>query len=160
MVVHCLDFSRQLIANNKALKFEVKLSSGIAFNFDNLDREPTKSRKEEVKTSSTLKRNAARKQKFLEQKKSSSKTSFKCDQCVHDANCKVSLRKHIDKHHKMIPQLDEFDNGNSVEEKSSQTEGLSVKKFEVETDPIDTNVTVKWGEKKPLPLPTGTVVLR
>ena len=66
MMVHCLDFSRQLIANNKALKFEVKLSSRIAFNFDNLDQEPTKSRKEEVKTksSSTLKKKCSQETKM------------------------------------------------------------------------------------------------
>ena len=59
----------------------------------------------------------------------------------------------------MIPQLDGFIDGNSVEEKSSQTDGLSVKKVEVETDPMDTNITVKWGEEKTLLVPTGTVVL-
>ena len=162
MLAQCLDFSRQLIANKEAFKFDVKISSGFSFNFNNLDQEPTKSRKEEVrkKSPSTLKRNAARKLKFLEQKKTSSETSFKCDQCDLEVNCKVSLRKHIEKHHKVIPQLDGLEDGNSEEEKSSQTEGLNVKKVEVQTDPMDTTVIVKWGEENHIPLPTGTVVLK
>ena len=35
-----------------------------------------------------------------------SEERYQCDQCDHKASCKVSLRKHIGKTHKMIPQLD------------------------------------------------------
>ena len=93
-------------------------------------------------------------------KKTSSETSFTCDQCDHDANCKVSLRNHIDKHYKLIPQLDGFGDGNSVEEKSSQTEVMNVKKVGVQTDPMDTSVTVKWGKENNLPYPQALWSLR
>jgi hypothetical protein len=45
--------------------------------------------KEEAKkkSPSTIKQKAASKQTFLEQKKISSETQFKCEQCDHDANC-------------------------------------------------------------------------
>ena len=71
VLVQCLEFSRLLISNQKAFQFEVKLASGFSFNFNTLDQEPTKSRTQEVrkKSPSTLKRNAARKEKFLQDKK-------------------------------------------------------------------------------------------
>ena len=79
------------------------------FNFNNLDQEPSRSRTHEVKkkSQSTLKRNAARKQKFLEERmtysarKQTSKTSFKCDQSDHKANCEVKLTKNIAKETKI-----------------------------------------------------------
>ena len=119
VLAHCLDFSRQLISNQKPFKFEVKLSSGFSFNFNTLDQEVTKSRTQEVKkkSPSTLKRNAARKEKFLEEKKTSflnkqtSETSFECNLCDHEAYCNASLRKHIGKEQKKILQLDCFDDG-------------------------------------------------
>ena len=102
VMVQCLEFSRLLISNQKAFQFEVKLASGFYFNFNTLDQEPTKSRTQEVrkKSPSTLKRNAARKLRFLQDKKTSSEKetladSFNCDQCEHQANCKASLRKHV-----------------------------------------------------------------
>ena len=71
IVAQFLGFSRQLIPNREAFKFEVKLSSEFSFNFNNPDQETTKSRKEDgkKKSPSTLKRIVARKCKFLEQKK-------------------------------------------------------------------------------------------
>ena len=57
-----------------------------------------------------------------------SEESFQCDQCDHKASCKVSLRKHIGKTHKNIPQLDgpldaEIDADNArCEDKEVQTE--------------------------------------
>ena len=168
VLAQCLDFSRQLITNQKTFKFDVKLSCGFSFNFNTLDQEPTESRSKEVKkkSPSTLKRNAARKQKFLDEKKNSSarnqssEISFKCDQCDLEANCKVSLRKHMEKEHKVIPQLDGFEDDISKEENSSQTEDVKVNEVEVQTDSSDTKVTVNWGEQGHLALPPGTVVLK
>ena len=140
VLVQCLEFSRLLISNQKAFQFEVKLASGFSFNFNTLDQEPTKSRTQEVrkKSPSTLKRNAARKERFLQDKKTSSEKeiladSFNCDQCQHQANCKASLRKHVGKEHKLIPQLDGLDDSNSVKETSSQTEDSNIKEVEVQT---------------------------
>ena len=65
---------------------------------------------------------------FLEQKKNSysnTEQSLECDQCDFHANCKVSLRKHIAKEHKSIPQLDGvFDKCHMklYDDKESQTE--------------------------------------
>ena len=129
LLTQCLDFSRQLMTNLKPFKIEVKTSSGFSFNFSNMDQEPAKSMAHEVKKKSTLRRNAARKQKFLEDRKQTSKTSFRCEQCDHKANCKVSLRKHIGKEHKTIPQLDGFEDIKSVTENFSQTESINVKEI-------------------------------
>ena len=103
VMVQCLEFSRLLISNQKPFQFEVKLASVCSFNFNTLDQESTKSRTQEVKkkSPSTLKRNAARKLRFLQDKKTSSveketlADSFKCDQCDHQANCKASIKKHV-----------------------------------------------------------------
>ena len=59
--------------------------------------------------------------------------SFKCDQCDHQANCKASLRKYVGIEHQLIPQLDGFNDSNSVKETSSKTEGSNIKQVEVRT---------------------------
>ena len=146
-------------------KLEVKLSSGISFNFNNLDKEDSKSRTIEVKQKppSTLRRNAARKKKFMDKKKTASTTkevfesSNNCDQCDHEANCKVSLRKHIGQ---AIPQIDGFDGLKLSEDKSSQTNDAKVKHSEAQTETSDSPVTVKWGGSDQLVLAPGTVILR
>ena len=130
MLAQCLAFSRQMESNKKSFKLEVKLSSGFSFNFNTLDHEESKSRTKEVKkkSPSTLRRNAARKQKFLDKKNTSSankelsEDSKKCDQCDYQANCKVSLRKHVGKKHLVISQIDGLEDVKPSEEKSSQTE--------------------------------------
>mgnify|MGYP007123600297 CR=1 FL=1 len=48
--------------------------------------------------------------------------SFEYVQCDYVASCKVSLKKHIEKEHIMIPQIDGLDDKNDFEEKSVQTE--------------------------------------
>ena len=103
-----------MINKQKSFKFEVKLPCGFFFNFNTLDQEPTKSGTKEVKkkSPSTLRRNAARKQKFIEEKKKSSFTnklsenSISFDLCDFEADCKVKLEKLFVIKHNMIPQLD------------------------------------------------------
>ena len=126
VMVQCPEFSR--------------LTSWFSFTFNTLDQEPAKLRTHEVKkkSPSTLKRNAARKERFLQDKKTSSEKetladSFKCDQFDHQANCKASLRNHVGKEHKVIPQLDGIDDSNLEKETSSRTEGINSKKVEVQT---------------------------
>ena len=168
MLAQCLDFTKQLINTRTSFKFDLQLPSGFSFNFTTMDQEPSRSGTCAVKkkSPSTVRRNAARKQKFLEEKKKSSSTnehsenSFNCDECDHKANCKVSLRKHIERYHKMIPQLDGQLEEETVDEKASQTEAKSVKQAEVQTDEIESNVTVKWGNIGKIPLPPGTVILK
>ena len=79
----------------------IKLSSGFTDNFTNIkDQETTQSKigERKKKSPSNLRRNAIRKQNFLEQKKDISSTSkpsdhsFKCELCVFVASCEVNLR--------------------------------------------------------------------
>jgi hypothetical protein len=74
VLAQCLEYSKQMDSNQKTFKFEVKLSSGFHFNFNALDKEEPKPRTIEVKkkSPSTLRRNAERKQKFLDKNKMSS----------------------------------------------------------------------------------------
>ena len=168
VLTQCLDFSRQMESNQKPFKLEVKLSNGFSFNFNTLDQETSKFRTKEAKkkSPSTIRRNAARKQEFLDKKKISSvdnelsEISLKCDQCDFKVNCKVKLRKHIEKEHKVIPQLDGVNDNNHSEERSSQTDIVKLKQAEVQTESCEIPVTVKWGESDQLALPPGTVVLR
>ena len=55
-----------------------------------------------------MRRNAPRKQRFLDQISSSPKLSevfFLCELCDFQTNCKYSLRKQIEKEHNIIPQM-------------------------------------------------------
>ena len=164
----CLEFTRQMDSNKQSFKFEFKLSNGFSFNFNTLDQEESKSGTKEVKrkSPSTLRRNAERKQKFLDKKNISSATKelsesyFQCDQCDYEANCKVGLRKHMEKQHTLIPQIDGLVDIKTSEERSSQTENTKVKNSEVQTESIESPVTVKCGESDQIVLPPGTVILR
>ena len=116
MLTQCLDFTKTLILSKNTFKFHLKLSSGFDFSFEHTkDPETSHPRTKEVvkKSPSTIRRNAARKRKFLEGKNKTSsnkeqvetvvKTTedvFNCDKCDHEANCEVSLRKHMSKNHK------------------------------------------------------------
>ena len=87
VLAQCLEFSKQMDSHQKTFKLEVELSSGFTFNLNTLVKEEPKSRTEVKKKSpSTLRRNAARKQNFLDKKNMSSANkdlseAFKCDQC-------------------------------------------------------------------------------
>ena len=139
VLIQCLDFSRQMESNQKPFKLKVKLSNGFSFIFNNLNQDESKFRREETKkkSPSTIRRNAARKQKFIEKKnlssvdnevsKKSEDTSkvetsiqeletFQCDHCDYQVNCQVLLRKHMDKEHKLIPQLDGLEDLSSKEQ--------------------------------------------
>ena len=168
MLAQCLEFTRQMDSNQKSFKFEVKLSSGFSFNFNTRDQEESKSGTKEVKkkSPSTLRRNAERKRKFLNKKNTSSannelsESSFQCAQCDYEANCKVSLRKHMEKQHTFIPQIDGLVDIKPSEERSSQTENIKVTSSEVQTESRESPVTVKWGESDQILLPPDTVILR
>ena len=41
--------------------------------------------------------------------------TFQCDHCDYQVNCQVLLRKHMDKEHKLIPQLDGLEDSSSKE---------------------------------------------
>ena len=66
----CLDTTKQLISSKTPFKFNLQLPSGFTFNFTTIDQETTRSMKGELKmkSPSTLRRSAVRKQKFEESK--------------------------------------------------------------------------------------------
>jgi len=143
----CLDFTRQMVSTSKFFKFNLKMPTGFSFDFTTTDPEPSRSRKGEFKkkSPSTLRRNAKRKQAFSEKKTSPSiqelsDEDFKCDQCNFQANCKVSLRKHIAKDHKLIPQLDgALEESLVTKDKESQTDTKSAVNEYSQTDTAKTN---------------------
>ena len=111
----CLELTKQLISSKENCNMDIKLRSGFTFNFANIkDKETFKSKicEPKKKSPSTIRRNAIRKQKFMDQKKETTSTFkpsdnlSKCDLCVFKASCKVKLRKHIEKEHSVIRQLD------------------------------------------------------
>ena len=68
----CLDITRQLISSRAPFKFNLQLPCGFKFNITTTDKEPRSRKSEKVKKSpSTHRRNAARKQKFLDSKQKS-----------------------------------------------------------------------------------------
>ena len=83
-----------------------------------------------------------RKQKFLEQKKNLTSTlkpsenTFEFELCVFKDSCNSNLRKHLQKEHSIIPQLDgqeEYvaDITSKYEEKETQTNVLDTKSVNV-----------------------------
>ena len=74
LLSQCLEFTKQLVNARTSFKFDLKLPSGFSFNFTTTDQEPSRSRISDAKkkSPSTLRRNAARRQKFLDQKEESS----------------------------------------------------------------------------------------
>ena len=142
MLTQCLDFTKTLILSKNSFKFHIKLATGFDFSFTQT-KEPefNHPRTKEVikKSPSTIRRNAARKKKYLEEKNKDSShkkkgetavitepiaDSFKCDKCEHEANCKVSLMKHISKDHKQPVTHERFKCnmcGENLDTKNCQT---------------------------------------
>ena len=118
LLTQCLDFSRQLLDSKMSFKINIKFGSGFNFNLSTLkDNGKTQSNKcdKKNKSPSTRKRDAARKQKFLEAKKQSFVSKqIKCDLCDYEASSENGFRKHMDKTHKVIPQLDGHSNSAGI----------------------------------------------
>ena len=141
LLTQCLDLTKQLLNSKETFTINIKLSAGFSFKFTNIQDQKIicpRNNEPKKKSPSTIRRNAIRKQKFLGQKKNISSTpkpsevSFECDICMFKTSCKVSLRKHIQKKHNAIPQLDGQDEsfGNitsKVEDKETQTDILDTK---------------------------------
>ena len=121
-----LELSKQLANSSKSFHLTLK-TDDINFSCSSKDRDlPLQTAKRIKKKSPSQKnRDHQRRKTFLEQKSdkstsdkskkeesddenasAASEASFECDQCDFEANCKVSLRKHIGMKHKLIPQLD------------------------------------------------------
>ena len=121
LTTKCLHFCQAL--SSQGMEFNFTLNFGSSFNFS-LDTRKKSTSTEIVKkelSPYSVRRNARRKEAFLKQKAeaftkskdtSNVETSiqeletFQCDHCDYQVNCQVLLRKHMDKEHKLIPQLD------------------------------------------------------
>ena len=124
LAIKCLDFCQAL--TGQGIPFNFTLNLGSCFNFS-LDTRNKAASPEIVKKK--LRRNAKRKEEFLKKKSelvskscdnSEVETSiqgsetFNCDQCDYQDNCKVSMIKHVDKEHKVIPQIDGLEDTENI----------------------------------------------
>ena len=124
----CLDFTSNVIKDNKSFSFHRKMSNGFVFNFSNTEKRNSllKDTKMKKKSSpSTMARNKTRMEKFLAIKKSSAlnaisdpstdketsdvtlkdsdniaNSTFKCDLCSYKNATKKGLNCHIAQKHK------------------------------------------------------------
>ena len=129
LAIKCLDFCQAL--TGQGIPFNFTLNLGSCFNFS-LDTRKKAASPEIVKkklSPSSLRRNAKRKEEFMKKKyelvskscdNSEVETSiqgsktFNCDKCDYQDNCKVSMIKHVDKEHKVIPQIDGLEDTENI----------------------------------------------
>ena len=124
LTAKCLDICQTLATKGLAFSFSLKIGSTYTFSLESRKMDvPKQTRKKP--SPSTQRRNALRRQKFLESKEAdkSSKSpsdvetevaeastaatgSFNCDACEFIGESNISLRIHKSRMHKTIPQLD------------------------------------------------------
>ena len=118
-LMQCLKYTEKLISKNMPFKLDIKLPNGFVFNMSWNDDKETKQRKDLMKSPSTLKRNFARKKKFLQEKKPTNKHEtesnivkerevqkvIKCQECNLKVNSEKQLESHKLKKHKIIEML-------------------------------------------------------
>ena len=127
LTAKCLDICQTLATKGMAFSFSLKIGSTYTFSLESRTMDvPKQTRKKP--SPSTQRRNALRRQKFLESKeadKSSKSPSdvetevaeastaateiFNCDACEFIGESNISLRIHKSRMHKTIPQLDGAD---------------------------------------------------
>ena len=79
VLTDCLEFSSKLVSSGKLFKFSVTIGTSFVFNLSSIESGTSSSMNENKKkkpSPSTRQRNAARVQKFLEKKNTSSKDTF------------------------------------------------------------------------------------
>jgi hypothetical protein len=124
----CLEFTSNVIKNNKSFSIHLKMSNGFTFNFCNTEKRNSLLKDSKLKkkpSPSTLAQNKIRMEKFIAKKKASapntnSETStdkdttnvtlkdsdaiatsiYKCDLCDYENNTKKGLSCHIAQKHK------------------------------------------------------------
>ena len=135
LVTQCLDFCQQLASHGKSFSISLKLGSNFSFSLDTMEKITTENVVKKNKLSpSSIRRNARRRQEFLEKKRqinpvrsapaangnkentsknsieSTGDKSFKCDNCDLEFETEKGLRCHEGKKHKLtlspIPQTD------------------------------------------------------
>ena len=127
LTAKCLDFCQTLATKGLVFSFSLKIGSTYTFSLESRTMDvPKQTRKKP--SPSTQRRNALRRQKFLESKEAdkSSKSpsdvetevaeaptaatgTFNCDACEFIGESNISLRIHKSRMHKTIPQLDGVD---------------------------------------------------
>ena len=117
-LIHCLDITEKLISKNVPFKLDIKLPNGFVFNISWNDEKDTKHSKDLKKSPSTLERNMARKNRFIQEKKHSEKHKtvvkekeidkvIKCEKCNIKVNSKKQLESHKLKKHQNRCENDE-----------------------------------------------------
>ena len=127
LTAKCLDICQTLATKGLAFSFSLKIGSTYTFSLESRKMDvPKQTRKKP--SPSTQRRNALRRQKFLESKEaenvskshsdvetevavasSAATENFNCDACDFIGESNISLRIHKSRIHKTIPQLDGAD---------------------------------------------------
>ena len=137
LTAKCLDICQTLATKGLAFSFSLKIGSSYTFSLESRKMDVPKQRKKA--SPSTQRRNALRRQKFLESKEaenfskshsdetevavasSAATENFNCDACDFIGESNISLRIHKNRMHKTIPQLDGVDSestSNNVDDTS------------------------------------------
>ena len=139
LTAKCLDYCQTLATKGLAFSFSLKIGSTYTFSLESRKMDvPKQTRKKP--SPSTQRRNALRRQKFLESKEaenvskshsdvetevavasSAATENFNCDACDFIGESNISLRIHKNRMHKTIPQLDGVDSestSNNVDDTS------------------------------------------
>ena len=146
LVSQCLDFCQTLATKSQGFNFILNIGSNFSFSLDTRIKNPTSVVRKKKSSPSTLRRNARRRQKFMETKNSTvieetdkqtetmsaeiSDSSLFCDICEFSANSKIALNKHMKTQHVNIDQLDGNLTWNSTPDESSKPEDFT------ETSPV------------------------
>ena len=156
LAVKCLDFCQVLSSQGMEFNFTLNLGNSFNFSLDTRKKSKTTEFVKKKLSPSSVRRNTRRKEAFLKKKGETFNNSegsslvysstkevetIQCDHCDYQVNCKVNMRKHMDKEHTVIPQLDGLVNlsGEAMKEEPAA--------FEMGTDgypkvkPIDPEVT-------------------
>ena len=159
VLTDCLEFSSKLVSSGKPFKFSVKIGTSFVFNLSSIESGTSSSMNENKKkkpSPSTRRRNAARLQKFLEKKNTSSKDTledasnfqdnasinlmnndketFHCSQCKFKNVSGQELSEHMKvKHSKTYFKCDQCD---SVFENEKGLACHKGKKHKVTSSPI------------------------
>ena len=138
LTTKCLEFCQTLVTKGSAFSFSLKIGSSYTFSLESRKMDVPKQRKKA--SPSTQRRNALRRQKFLESKEADKSSlspsdvetkvaeastpateNFNCDACEFIGESNISLRIHKNRMHKTIPQLDGVDSestSNNVDDTS------------------------------------------
>ena len=128
LMTQCLDFCQALALQGKMFKFSVTVGSNFTFSLDTREGKDVPVTKIKKRSSpSTLRRNAKRREEFLNKKSPSEAAaaatgletnqkldnSFQCDQCESTFKTENGLKIHIGKTHKNVPSPEKIRNSSS-----------------------------------------------